>query len=1703
MADKETDLQLTVGAVADKSSADKAAKDIVKAVDSSVKGGRIEIPVDVTVPIDKTKSKLTKAQKDITTEISKMMSKGFSASGKDIDNLTSKFNEFAKTFDQAGKGRQNKIFREIRRQVESLQNSYKELQKAEKATRIYDTKTKNTGTKQRKNNKYNPDFGVHSKEEIRANEKAYKNRLLKGWQQAGPRGFKRNTGFDGGVATSRTLMDTERGGSYPSNLARQMKMSEIAAVKWMKKSLKVWQDEAQANLFADNALSKGSNKNRITDAQKFNEKANLTSNELTKILGGLENVRPDASIDAFNKYLEGTLKFSDKANQGYEGVFLALNKVFNRYFNSKGTLGITDGSTKGVGRGHTDAQKAIIGMIKSLRDKLEKGFADKLVKVGNDLVKVSAEEIRQLKVLAKIDPRAAEKEIDRILKGTAVTSTTKSGVMNSRLERELNELADSNEKNYIQDVRESSRERTADDAEARKNQEIISGIDEDLGTGFNTDAKADRAIEAFSGFQNLKDVMCPCEAVLQSILKEVQVISKNGIDVKGLEPGQTRTKKSDKTTKTAMTTALMPIQENIEKALVPIVGTFKSHYEGKDLWEEQRNRRILEADSKRANAGKVSRSTVTTTVKDPFSWIVRLKDVFADLTKTTANYKTIMAATSEEQDKMAAERVKTFGLNKGRFPAESGDRISFARSMSLWRGKDKFKDLFKDVNLSEGIKVDTTAITDKLAKALSRAQFKAQTGGFKNNLIAAATGGLAYAWQPSLEKSRTQMDGVNQIMVNIREAANDILQDIQLKESTLSGLKDTGDLKFKVDGSIDFEKSSNEAKTLVAQLEESKQVLASILGDVGAVDRVVSKTHGNIGKVIKQLGFTSPVLRKNNNILSNLNAGLDKTGKSLKFHTRLAEILNYSFQLMGRHIGQMFKNWMLQLNPITQIKKAFQDFMGYNVKWQRTMNVIKYNLRAILRPAMDWIAQKLVNIIGFFDIISMKIQAAFGKLPVSLFDQAAADAEKMKEELEAAVNVSAGFDELHDIGSDNSGANDLLGDIYKPQLPESWKKLAEEIGDLFAGLIKGDLGFGEVMKRILQILWDTLKTIAKTIWDWFKQTAIGKYITEHWKDILGKILAAFLAWKLLKIAGKLLWDALFGNFGQGAIGGLFSKLGGWILKALGATAFGRGIIEGITTLFTGSGGLISTLKSIFVGHGAITAFGAWGETLGALFAQSLLAAVGVAIGVGGIMKGFDMVADVKSYNIGLKEAGGSDKDKKSDFGGKALGTILGGVGGGIAGTALAGLATGGPIGLAIGAISGLLITSLAPAFEEAAVKAKEMNNEMLKIEQYEGRVQGAQTQVNIFDEQLQLLKQSLDLSTQSVYDQGEKLGISKARMDELVKATQDGTFTTDMLTGSETGLAGSLTDLAQKQEHTTEVTKKLEEAQKKLLKAQTELSIAQDVEAGNFEVAAARIEVAEAQGVYSTKDATAKRIQLYKQAGEEERENLLQNLTDDQRTLMAQYNAATDKELGDLSKIWWESSDDVKKAFLSGVDEDTQQQFKQQMNNIDSIVEQHKGFWQGVGDTLKEIFTFGHSQTRTYNGKDMAYQDVANKINADPSQKAFYSDEILEELKRRGLIPRYALGTNYVPNDGLAYLHQGEAVIPKKYNQPYQQGLSNEERNYMQQMMVTMRSLDGTMKQGINVNGQFVQRGSDLVATVDKTKSRTGADLLSNVSYAR
>ena len=393
----------------------------------------------------------------------------------------------------------------------------------------------------------------------------------------------------------------------------------------------------------------------------------------------------------------------------------------------------------------------------------------------------------------------------------------------------------------------------------------------------------------------------------------------------------------------------------------------------------------------------------------------------------------------KEQEDLQADRIATFGLTRNTDGTGVSDRIQAQRTKSIFNwGRRKEDNPFANLEISEGVNVDTTAITEALQKSIQDNMFKSQTGGWFRNIIGPAT---LYLGQPSLEKSRAQIEGLNTVMSDIRQKAQQILEDIKDRSTKLRGLEARGDATIDSEGRL--VEGTPEANTLAQQLEDSKKELKGVLADAATMNKITKLVHGNVGAVIKLLGFASPELRRDNIILQNLNAGLDKSGKALKFQKRTAEMLNYAFQKMTRHVGQVVSNWLLMLNPLTQIKKAFQDFSSYDVKWQRTMNVIKYNLRRIIRPFMEWLAQQLVNILGIVNAIIKGIGKAFGK-DWDLFDQSAANAEKMREELEQAQNISAGFDELHDIGSDNGAQNDLMGDIYTPEWTDLYDTITEK-----------------------------------------------------------------------------------------------------------------------------------------------------------------------------------------------------------------------------------------------------------------------------------------------------------------------------------------------------------------------------------------------------------------------------------------------------------------------------------------------------------------------------------------------------------------------------------------------------------------------------------------------------------------------------------
>lgn len=1735
-------LWLSLGIKPDDSSASDAVDKIIKAVQSKLKssiyGGKngvITLPATIEGKfkdgreIDKS---ITDAYAAIYEKAKQMADESVSLTLKDIKDFKAQIDKFGK---QTAKYRNNDVIananNNLRQTVATYQNYINELKgEVAKTKKIQVKQTQKVKAQQKAKTKKSSYHGI-TDEEIndaieKENARQAKLKASRDKQVAdvASKLDYRSGSIDAGRTNKKEAMASEFS-EYSSNWARALA-----------KALKENYSTKLTNHFYDKEFKsdqpKGSMSRKTTKEEYLNALSTQAIKELGGLIGKVEHGDESVTFDKIVEAIGVIRTIFEENGKSMETIARAITTTVqgrydqpqdtqpdehgdrkriykkDRYGNRIGGIDAEEGEQRGVGKGHAQAQEYQRGIQQLLKKML--GEVTDISKQEEQANKVAEEMVKETKKSkTKKTKNSAYERAKTEAKTSGASEDTrqlaeelKKGT-NKDDKTEINRLS-TNVKNVGANVKEGTKatnvqttydkmdnvKKDTDEAKHRRVDEVNRDINKDVArsvkademSGFNTDNKADRLIELV---EEILRVLKPKET--KESAKKAFTALNGGNDIKLLGDGL---KKSlGEIYKEAIKEGKTP--EEAHK----IIADESNKRKGKDDKEREpitngpeppRGLRgtVPPPPEPKPYQNKVEKSTI---FASPIKRTIRdtLQNFINDITGASKMYKETINASNEDQDRMAAERVRIWGMNNGRNPNDTGDIAAMRRILELYRNNkasiEQNPELMQKIKLTDGIKIDTTEVTKVFNEALSGKNMRnAQMGGSPLQQVLGAMRGFTF--MPSIEKSRAQADGLNQILGNVNKALNSVLANIQMHETTLAGMEKAGDVEFDDNGYIT--KGTSAAKKTLADLEESKYVLETIMADLLANEKIVKRTGNNYSQMTKQLSFTSPVLRDNNAILRNINAGLDKSGKALKFQTRMAEILNYTFQLIGRSIGQWFKKILSMLNPLNiikniagKIKSAFQDFGSYDTKWQRTMNVIKINFQRAIKPAMEWIAQKLVNIIGFFNIISMKIQEAFGQVPVDLFDQAGANAEKMRRELEKAANVTAGFDELHDIGSDNSGENDLLGDIYKPQLSKDWIDLANQIGDTFAHLIKGDMGFGDVCKEILRLLGELLGKIAKVIWDWFKKTALGKWITDHWKGLLATLLALFVGWKLLKIFGPTLLSTIGGAFKT-----LLIKVGGWMTTLLGANGFGQGILMAFQTLFAGGKySLIGTLKEMFTSSAAITEAGSWGSMIGFAVTKGLLAALTGYATYKAIDHFGNKLADKTSYNLGVEYAGGKDKDKKGTGWAKA-GAIGTGIIGGAATGALVGGAPGAAIGAVIGGIAGTIQSVLRPSLEEAEVAARSLNGELQNMHFNEAQVQTFQEQSDVLSEQLDLLKQSLDTSTQSVYDQGEKLGISKTRMDELIASTQNGTFNTGMLTGAEVELSGSLTDLAQKQEHYTAVTKEAEEAEKKLLKAKTDLAIEQDMEAGNFEVAAARIEVAEAQKVYSTEEATDRRIELFKKCADEERANLLQDLTPDQKKRMTDLNNLTDTELAKMHTLWEDSSEETRNAILNGLDENTQAEFKRRMDQIDDEIERHKGFWQSIGDTLAEIFSFGHATTWTYNGNEKYEDAVRNK-----------------KIK----IQKNALGTNYVEADGLQYLHQGEAIIPKKYNQPYQPqnnaGMENAINNLVQQVA----QISNQVNQGIPVKGQFVQRGSDLVATVEKANNRMKNNVLNNRVYAR
>lgn len=1632
MADKETGLNITVGAVADENSARKAAKDLADGVLSSLKDGYIEVPAEIKVPIKNASKDLEKAQKDVINQWKKTFKEGFSSSAKDLDDLTEAYRKFKRL---AGKEHKagTKQYREISKlmsgqiQTYNTQKQAREARIAKHMAKFEEAKQRKTNAKFNKKQKGYIDTGAKiTNENIEGDIKNRKLRLMKGLKSVLPKGY--GSGWINPGSTNDYESKHSEISFYGSKQARQVAQSAREARKWERESLTVDKYDTKEKLEKELAKRrkedpefKQSSKKTIVVSQDEKripqdvvtewevpkstkprelsptEKAgslseDIRNNILPELIDKIKTSTDDKEVGKLTEKFFDTLEVIYKLNQ--DAGKLIFSDVKKDIGITMGKLGFTtNGKIGGIdaeeGTDKTAASKdpRIEALMRGLLDKI----AERQDAIKQELIKLEQLEKQTTKTKATKESNSFANRI--IAEAHALNTSQKqnSQAVAQAVTKDTKAIETQTAYDKIENISERQADiqlETEQKATTEANKQETEVLESDADTGFNTNARAEKSIEKQSKTNKIlnTDIKTRIDKILeklnqsdaigfgasQSILEiisaNVELIA-NSLKITDIK----NTRKNDKYKYPAI------IPPDINKAITVAMkktnlpDLYRYFKDGKWTtagvidhdkqkptalhdatdWDKVRQKRLerdIETEREEAIKRNATRSNAVQLSSDLASAyndhkVLRaIKNAFG-IADTGPNANSILGMNQAQIEKLRAERLATFGIPRDNRATSNGDITQVQRRKSIYGWSKTGPNPFENLKLTDGIGIDSKGITDALQTAIQKNMFNAQTGGVMRNLLGSMS---LYIGMPSLEKSRKEAEGLNSVMAEIRQVALGLLQAIQARETDLRGMEAKGTAKFDASGMLTSD-SSNEAKTIFAQMEDSKMALRGVLADASMVEEVVQQTGGNVAEIIKRLGFAAPELRKCNTILQNMNAGLDQNGKALKFQTRTAEVMSYAFRLMARSVGQMIKRWAAMINPINLIKKAFSDFASYDVKWQRTMNVIKYNIRRIIRPFMEWLAQQIVNVVGLLNAMLKGVGKVFGK-NWDLFDQSAASAEQMREELEQAANVTASFDELHDIGGESSSnpAMDLMGDIYTPQW-EGLNEMLEKVGETIGKIIKAVSGW--------------------TFWDWLK--------------LAGLALAGYLALK---------W--LIGLFTKGnplkSVAEGFSfleKAVGWAILILAFTAFTKALTEFVECMKSADWEDIG--KSLVMLGGALLELGLVLVALigfAKLFGTTFLTSLGLAA----------VVSAFALFTFTLTQFINAVKGLTEDDIINAL-ALLGG--------ALLELT------LVIITLSAVFTALVATGFGAIAIV---------------------------------LLTGVLAV-----------VGLVILALAELVKAFKD---------------CGD--DIKLVLEGISQVVQTIGETVTKIIST----------------IATSIVMVVE--GVANSIMTVLTPILTFI-------DDIISKIIELVETIV--------HEVGDTIKNIVETVGNIIIEIIDSITNAVPRLLKAIVDFCGDIGPAIERTADSIMRTITKVVNFTVSAIEYL--INLVISGVNSMISAINSVSQYVGINIprVPEANIPRFVPQYKAGTNFVPNDGLAYLHRGEAVIPEKYNQgsAYQQTNTKQLEDSINQLNKQVAQIGEIVNQGIKVQGQFVQKGTDLVASVEKTNNKLSNAILSNKVYAR
>lgn len=870
-------------------------------------------------------------------------------------------------------------------------------------------------------------------------------------------------------------------------------------------------------------------------------------------------------------------------------------------------------------------------------------------------------------------------------------------------------------------------------------------------------------------------------------------------------------------------------------------------------------------------------------------------------------------------------------------------------------------------------------------------------------------------------------------------------------------------------------------------------------------------------------------LQKYNDTVEDIKSGVAGIGSNWKKSNVFTRLLGRMLINIRSQIADMF-------NPFTKFRQGWDAWLNrwYNLPWKNTFDVIAYNLVTAFAPVFEWMAKALIKVA---QVANVFIKRWTG---VDLFDKSAWQLEQINKGM---GQLTASFDELHS-NTDNPNQFNTIFDTdpaavspLSEELTSKLEKWADRIANAFKWIKDNWL--------LLVGLWAGFK-LAKgllNLLDWagklnnlFGTTlpgSFGKFLRGlGW--VAAGISAVVSAYETIKLGTK--WDQMddkeknktigksigFGTLAGGLVGGL---LGGPAGAAIGA-GIGAAITGGIDSAIADYNGDDARAEIT----GAIGGAGI-GATIGTLIAPGIGTAIGAAVGAGigwGVEKlghlTFSNGGDYSNLKISTEDlawaneqlAAAQDNAYDSMYNLKLMEEQTGESG-----------------------------KQLYEAVKNGSLSYDDMTSSQLAV------YKAYEQHMEVLDELHKAQQTQMDYETSMDMDRAKKTDNYGSYIEKMIQANKDGIYSNEELEDRFAQMYGEL-DRGSRQAFLEQLPENMrtgiETAGREYMSNWSKfyddccnnwetfktnaVQMWEDVKTG----AAQKWEDFKTGAVetwQNVKDSISTKWEEIKTNTAETWENIKTNAGEKWEEIK---NSAVGKKVQEIatnvSTKWNELKSNTTQKFqdIASKANEKWQSIKNTVTtkaneawtNTKSKWEQLKNdsrnAFENIWNTAKTKFgdiakTIGDKAKEAWEKAKGWFEDIGKKAKEAWEGVKSWGSNIGKGWETEGFggavkatfgLASYDVGTNYVPNDQLAMVHKGEAIIPAKYNKPYSPQSNNSDLEYtiaaMTQEISNLRTL---IQGGIPVKGEFKQRGSDLVAVVEKGKNRNGNQTLSNPAYAR